>query len=171
MIVDGEASDEYTVGHGLREGAVLSPILYAVFIDEIVCELDGCDGVTVGKERIRCLLYADDIVLLSESADGLQEMLDRCQRFADRSSFQFSMGKSHVVIFGDHAAGAGDERVFKIMGKPMTRADEYTYLGLVLHRSLGRTERVREDRSTSSSPPPPSTAACSRASRSSSAPP
>ena len=145
VIVDGEASDEYTVGHGLREGAVLSPILYAVFIDEIARELDGCDGVTVGKERIRCLLYADDIVLLSESADGLQEMLDRCQRFADRSSFQFSMGKSHVVIFGDHAAGAGDERVFKIMGKPMTRADEYTYLGLVLHRSLGRTERVREE--------------------------
>lgn len=49
--------------------------------------------------KIRCLLYAVDLVLLSESAAHLQYILDCCQAFADRSSFQFSMGKSHVVEF------------------------------------------------------------------------
>lgn len=139
VVVDGHVSAEYTVGHGLREGAVLSPILYAVFIDEIVKELEDCKGVAVGDVKIRCLLYADDVVLLSESAPDLQSMLDRCQKFADRSSFEFSMQKSHVVKFGDDA-DSGVE--FKLMGKTMIESDRYTYLGVELHRSLGRHARA-----------------------------
>ena len=98
-------------------------------------------GVSVGSLNIKCLLYADDIVLLSESAAGLQSMLDRCQAFADRSSFQFSMEKSHIVKFGDDTESGVS---FEIMGKEMTEADHYKYLGLILHRSLGRTATAVE---------------------------
>jgi hypothetical protein len=139
VVIDGRASAEYTVGHGLREGAVLSPVLYAIFVDELASHLDDCVGVAIGNVKIRCLLYADDVVLLSESPSDLQRMLDRCQRFADRSSFQFSMDKSQVVKFGDDA-DSGVE--FKIMGKTMIEADHYTYLGITLHRSLGRHARA-----------------------------
>ena len=112
MVIDGVESDEYTVGHGLREGAVLSPLLYTVFIDDLPARLKECAGVLVGGQRIRCLLYADDIALVAESAADLQKMLDACQAFADESSFQFSMDKSNVVVFGHRETGDGPSYFF-----------------------------------------------------------
>ena len=48
-------------------------------------------------------MIADDIVLLSDNAPALQAMIDKCQKFlVNENSFQFSMDKSHVVVFGAH---------------------------------------------------------------------
>ena len=62
---------------------MLSPVLYATFMDGIIARLDGCCGVRVGGVEIRALLYADDIVLLSDSASDLRRMPGEVQRFAD----------------------------------------------------------------------------------------
>ena len=118
---------------------MLSPILYAVFVDGIVDRLEkaGCVGSLVGSETVRCLLYADDICLIADSAADLQRMLSVSQKFADESSFQFSMEKSQVVVFGPDAGDRfADE--FRLMGTPMDVVSEYKYLGLILHESLGR---------------------------------
>jgi hypothetical protein len=74
ILLDTVESSEYTVGHGLREGSVLSPILYAVFVDGIVDRLEkaGCVGSRVGSETVRCLLYADDIYHIADSAADLR---------------------------------------------------------------------------------------------------
>ena len=139
ILLDTVESSEYTVGHGLREGSVLSPILYAVFVDGIVDRLEkaGCVGSLVGSETVRCLLYADDICLIADSAADLQRMLSVSQKFADESSFQFSMEKSQVVVFGPDAGDRfADE--FRLMGTLMDVVSEYKYLGLILHESLGR---------------------------------
>ena len=139
ILLDTVESSEYTVGHGLREGSVLSPILYAVFVDDIVDRLEkcGCVGSRVGSETVRVLLYADDICLIADSAADLQRMLSVSQKFADESSFQFSMEKSQVVVFGPDAGDRfADE--FRLMGTLMDVVSEYKYLGLILHESLGR---------------------------------
>ena len=121
VVVDGAESAEYTVGHGLREGAVLSPVLYAVFIDDIARRLaascSGVSGVTVGGEAVRALLYADDICLTADSQEDLQRALNVCQSFANESSFEYSMEKSQVVIFGgDYSFNAP---AFTLMGQTM----------------------------------------------------
>ena len=136
VVVDGVESDEYTVGHGLREGAVLSPLLYTVFIDDLPARLKEYAGVLVGGQRIRCLLYADDIALVAESAADLQKMLDACQAFADESSFQFSMDKSNVVVFGHRETGDGPSYFF-LGNAEVKQVPSYTYLGLEMSRSLG----------------------------------
>ena len=53
--MDGAESAEYTEGHGLCEGPVLSPVLYAVFIDNIARRLvvASCSGVSVGCKVVR----------------------------------------------------------------------------------------------------------------------
>ena len=143
VVIDGVASSEYTVGHGLREGAVLSPVLYSVFIDGIAERLEALGvGVDVRGQLIRCLLYADDIVLVADSARDLQRMLDVCQNFADASSFQFSMAKSNVLIFGHDWKKPAEP--FLLNGAPMKIVDNYTYLGLELHRALGYRHENKE---------------------------
>ena len=50
-----------------------------------------------------CLLYADDIVLLSRSVSGLQSMLANCDKTAHDLSLQFNIHKSHCMVIGKAA--------------------------------------------------------------------
>jgi len=49
---------------------------------------------------LRCLLYADDIILLSPSVSGLHTMLDKCSDVACTLSLQFNVNKSHCIVVG-----------------------------------------------------------------------
>ena len=66
-----------------------------MFIDDIVKDLvtGNCDPVRVGDLSVNCLLYADDIVLLSESKCGLQSSLN------SRSACSFIHVKVPVVLY------------------------------------------------------------------------
>ena len=76
--------------------------------------------------------------------------MSHVQRFADRSSFEFSLdaGKSEAIVFGDERDYPYE---WKLMGKTMKQVEEYTYLGLTMRRSLGRhlvaarSEKVRKE--------------------------
>jgi len=57
-------------------------------------------GCRVSGMFVGCLLYADDIILLSPSVTGLQEMLDSCYEVACSVSLQFNVHKCHCLVVG-----------------------------------------------------------------------
>jgi len=68
--------DIFPVLCGVRQGGVLSPVLFALYIDGVILELKlSGHGVHIGSLFIGCVLYADDIVLLSASCNGLNSLL------------------------------------------------------------------------------------------------
>ena len=109
-------------------------MLYAVFVDGIVNRLvdAGRVGTLVASEIIRCLLYADDICLMVDSAADLQRILGVCQKYADVSSFQFSMEKSQVIIFSDYEHDRYKNE-FRLMGVLMKSGPRIQILRLILH--------------------------------------
>ena len=82
--VYGESSQPFEVKTGVRQGDVLSPLLFLQAVDWIMCRatLDA-DGVTAGVDvRVSHLEYADDVAVLAESLGALQ---DHVNRIRDRS--------------------------------------------------------------------------------------
>ncbi|MCO5561555.1 hypothetical protein L7F22_015175 [Adiantum nelumboides] len=68
---------------GVKQGCPLSPTLFGIYIDELSEYVDtyGDAGSSLAGVMIPLLLYADDVVLISDSPERLQRQLDALQRF------------------------------------------------------------------------------------------
>jgi hypothetical protein len=94
-------SKQFQICAGVRQGGVLSPILFAVFIDPLVHKLRASGhGTCIGQYYFGCLLYADDILLVSHSIGAMQLMLDVCTQEACCMDFVFNTRKSVVLRVG-----------------------------------------------------------------------
>ena len=69
---------------GIRQGDCLSPLLFNLFIDDIKEYIHDCDPVEVGDARLSHLLFADDLLLLSETESGLQKQLTSLSTYCDK---------------------------------------------------------------------------------------
>ena len=71
-------TDWFPVESGVRQGDTLSPTLFALFINSLAQEIKNLDaGVKINDENYAIFLYADDIVMLSNSERNLQRMLNK----------------------------------------------------------------------------------------------
>ena len=74
-----------------KQGDVLSAILFCVYIDDLISQLRrNRTGCWFNGDYVGVIVYADDIVLLSPTLDGLQEMIHTCSTYAKNHNLSFS---------------------------------------------------------------------------------
>ena len=113
---------------GLKQGCPLSPMLFNLYIDDIKDVFDvQCDPVTITDTKISHFLYADDLVLVSLSQEGLQRSLDKVSEYSRRKSLTISIKKSKSMIF--NIAGRLIKTNFFINGEPLEPVKSFCYLG------------------------------------------
>ena len=81
---NGTNSCPINVSTGVRQGGLLSPILFNVYMDELLLQrLQQQDiGCHIGTIFMGALCYADDLITLCPTRRGLQKMINVCQEFA-----------------------------------------------------------------------------------------
>ncbi len=78
-----DISASFNVSNGVRQGGVLSPILFTVYIDELLQRLSRLGiGCQLGGHSVCALGYADDIALLAPSPSAMRILLKECESFA-----------------------------------------------------------------------------------------
>ena len=92
-------SNSFNVTNGVRQGGVLSPQLFNVYIDGLSDILNKSTiGGSLGGKRITHLSYADDLCIVSLSSAGLQQLLSICDQYCASHSSTFNVRKS-VCMF------------------------------------------------------------------------
>jgi len=83
----------------VRQGGILSPQLFAVYIDGVIrkLELSGC-GCRLHGLFVGCILYDDDIILLAQTVSDLQKMFDICNDEISALDFYISTYPSRFVM-------------------------------------------------------------------------
>ena len=113
---------------GLKQGCPLSPMLFNLYIDDMKNIFDKeCDPVILQNEDLYHFLYADDLVLVSTSASGLQRSLHKLSDYADSKCLTVSIKKSKTMTF--NLAGRLIKNKFFIKGKLLEPVNSFCYLG------------------------------------------
>ena len=85
----------FTTTISVKQGCVFSPLLFNLYIDKICKIFDSsCDPVSINNTNLNCLLWADDLLLVSEPATGLQKCLDKMQIFYSELGLKVNLKKS-----------------------------------------------------------------------------
>jgi len=102
-----------------------------LFIDSVITKLRMSGyGIYIGKFYFGCLLYADDIMLVSHSFTAMQLMLDICSKEAESLDFSFNTVKSVALRIGPryrHECTA-----LSLSGASLTYVNQTKYLGIML---------------------------------------
>jgi hypothetical protein len=98
---NGCLSDYFKVNSGVRQGSILSPALFNLYINQLIVDLRLCSsGCHVNNCFIGCIFYADDILLMSATVAGLQELLNVCDQSVADLQLKFNCSKSFCIAFG-----------------------------------------------------------------------
>jgi hypothetical protein len=121
---------------GVRQGCVLSPLVFNLFIDELtkILEQGGGDlaGVRVGDLLIFTLLYCDDVVLIAGDPDHLQTLLHSLERFCASSSMCVNIKKTKIMAFFSRNRSFS----FLFNNQPLDMVSEFKYLGCFFDSNL-----------------------------------
>ena len=97
---NGERSSIFSVGNGVKQGGVLSPVLFTVYLDGLINQLKKKGlGCHFNVHFVGCFIYADDITLLAPSRDALNNMLDVCRVFAEAYDILLNATKTKSMFF------------------------------------------------------------------------
>ena len=123
-------SSGFGVTNGVRQGGILSPYLFCVYMDDLSNRLNDIKvGCTIGATLINHLMYADDLVLLSPSAMGLSLLLSVCSAYGIEHDIKYNSAKSNVMIFCCNKMKDIHIPNFLLNNVLLTRVTKYNYLG------------------------------------------
>ena len=111
VLWNSNTSRSFPVRQGVRQGAVLSPLLYSIFVNDLLVHLESSGlGIHIGNIYCGAPMYADDLTLICNSASDLQAMLLIVSEYATTWRYSFNASKSSILVFGESPSSRSRNR-------------------------------------------------------------
>ena len=134
--INSQLSDWFDVNCGVKQGCVLSPTLFSMFINDLVDSVRGTGrGLRIKDTNIDILMYADDVVILAETEGDLQVILNRVNSWCESWGISINVKKTKVLHFRQKRTPLSDFS-FKLGNQHIEYAHEYKYLGFWFNEFL-----------------------------------
>ena len=128
---NGTLSKHYKLMAGVRQGGVLSPILFASFVDSLIDLISEHNlGCNFGTLCLGVLMYADDLILISASVCNLQLMINICVDELKNLDLKINVKKSKCIRIGKCFNNLCSNLV--IEGNAVPWSNCLTYLGVTI---------------------------------------
>ena len=139
VAVDGKQTQWSKSEVGLRQGCVMSPTIFSIFINRLAENLKQIGkGIKWNDRQFKLLLFADDIVLMAQDEGDMQRMLDMAYECSQSMRFQFNAQKCKVMRSGK------ERTTWKMGGEVIQEVQSFTYLGVEFGRRVGWKEMKKK---------------------------
>ena len=136
---NGYYSNFFHVNNGVKQGGVLSPLLFCIYMDKLLVLLRSSQkGCYMGPHFFGALSYADDLVLLSPSKKGLQDMLAICCDYAEDYRMTFNGSKSQLIVFRKKTTA--QKECINIAGEWIEEQSSAVHLGHTIHSNVQKCD-------------------------------
>ena len=140
-------STYFKVTNGVRQGGIMSPILFNTFINDLsVNLLEEGVGCHLGTQCMNHLFYADDSVLLAPSPSALQKLIHICEQFALDNEMLYNPKKSTCMCFRSKEMKKLHVPTIFLDKKPLDFRNENVYLGIKIREDLRDDDDIERQR-------------------------
>ena len=141
VLINNQVGDYFRTTVGVRQGCLLSPILFNLYLENIMREAleDFHTTISVGGRPICNLRFADDIDLLGGSNEELQELTDRLVDRADAYGMEVSSEKSKAMLNSSTSTTV----TITMNGEELEQVESFKYLGSTLTADGRSTAEVK----------------------------
>merc|ERR1712030_310479 len=127
----------FHVTNGVRQGGILSPVLFNLYMDGLSKKLSECKtGCMVGEKLINHLIYADDLVIMSPYSAGLQQLLNICTSYGAQFDIKFNPKKSVIMIARTKEDKNQKFPSFTLSNGTLDEVNKVRYLGHIISDDL-----------------------------------
>uniref|UniRef100_A0A8D8V3E1 Craniofacial development protein 2 n=1 Tax=Cacopsylla melanoneura TaxID=428564 RepID=A0A8D8V3E1_9HEMI len=144
--VDDELSEDIQIMQGVRQGCVLSPLLFNVYSEAIFEEalLDEHMGIKINGKFINNLRYADDTVILAGTLHHLQRIMEKLNVKCNKYGLMMNVKKTKFMVLTKKQDIAQNNTLkLTINNQIIERVHSYKYLGTWIHSDGNRTKEIR----------------------------
>ena len=129
-----DETDFFEIEAGVRQGCVLSPLLFSIFINKLAKEINESGiGININMKKVAVLMYADAIVIITDNPQDLKKGLQIATEFGKKWRCKYNVKKTQVVLFGKNRK---KKQVWEIGSKKIDQVDSYKYLGIEIEDKL-----------------------------------
>lgn len=125
VVHNGKLTEAFDVTTGVRQGCLLSPLIFIVVMDAIMLKITMNNGIRLpGTETLNDLDFADDICLLSESHINMQTNLTTLQQTAEKAGLKINRKKTEEMRVCNNS-----DTPTTLEGQVIERVEKFCYLG------------------------------------------
>ena len=127
-------SDYFDIAVGLKQGEIMSPILFALFVDdlELFLEDNPSCGLSFDDITFILMLFADDMVIFGKSEDDLQNSLDLLHVYYVKWGLEVNIVKTKIMVFRKRGCLRSQEK-WLYNNEVLDIVNDFNYLGTVFN--------------------------------------
>ena len=121
-------TNQFPIPVGTKQGCNLSPTLFNCYINDVVTTLDRqvANQPFLSGIKVSCLLFADDMILLSHSPQGLQKLISNLEQYCNKWQLIINTNKTKIMAIGKRKC----DHVWRIYDDVIDKVSSFCYLGV-----------------------------------------
>lgn len=139
--IDQAVTDTIQIKKGVRQGCVLSPLLFNIYSETIFKEAlnETSGGIKVNGKIINNIRYADDTVIITSNPNDLQQIMDNIVQHSERFGLFMNTTKTKVMVLSKTPINVA----ISINGNIIEQVTNFKYLGTIVNQHCDKTKEIK----------------------------
>ena len=143
--ISGKNSTKFKIDVGVRQGCILSPLLFIILMNTISKQSKGMRPLSVGMwkmkpVKLKILAFADDLILFGQTQQDLQYNLSILNRELMKKGLKINSKKTKTMVISREQKS----HAIKLNGEVLEQVDTYKYLGVVISSNCSLKEEINQ---------------------------